>query len=154
MCSKADIARYEIIYRFGGMYIDADTLWLENEFDYKNFFKKSLNLSYENENLILNTWFVGVKNHQFLKLVIDEIKHRTINKDPAWMTVGPKLLTDVYNKLENKSKFDINFVDLSLVLCPKSWHGINTSTYNSKLDNCKNEKKALAFHYGISTNNL
>ena len=29
MCGKADIARYEILYRFGGIYIDADTIWLD-----------------------------------------------------------------------------------------------------------------------------
>jgi mannosyltransferase OCH1-like enzyme len=147
-CGKADIARYEILYRYGGMYIDADTIWL-NPIN-KNILKGSLNLAFEKENLILNTWFSCVKEHPFLKLVIDEIPKRDIN-DLAWICVGPKLLTDVYNK--NKIQ-DINFVSLSDILCPLYWGGINNNTYNSVLDICKKNKKAFAFHYGMSSNEI
>jgi len=98
-CGKADIARYEILYRYGGMYIDADTIWL-NPIN-NNLLKGSLNLTYEKEDLILNGWFSCVKEHPFLKMVIDEIPKRDMN-DPAWICVGPKLLTDVYNMNKNK----------------------------------------------------
>ena len=151
-CGKADIARYEIVYRYGGMYIDADTLWLENPIK-PNFLKGSINFFYEKENLIANGWFVANRNHPFLKLVIDEIPKRDMNK-PAWKSVGPQLITDVYNKLQNKETYDIQFVDIKDVLCPTSWHGINNEKYKTLLEQCKKEKRALAFHYGISTNNL
>ena len=49
---------------------------------------------------------------------------------------------------------DINFVKLSDVLCPTDWHGITSKNYDLILNTCKNNKNVLAFHYGISTNNL
>ena len=152
LCGKADIARYEILYRFGGMYLDADTLWLDNKIN-PDFFKKSINFTHEENGLVMNGWFTCVKEHPFLKLVIDEIPKRDIIKLSAWKSVGPKLLTDVYSRVEDKEKYDINFVDLKTVLCPTVWHGITADKYNSILEKCKKEKKAFAFHWGLSTNN-
>lgn len=151
MCGKADIARYEILYRYGGMYLDADTLWLENKIN-PDFFKKSINFTNEENGLIMNGWFTCVKNHPFLKLVIDEIPKRDIVKLSAWKSVGPKLLTDIYQRIQNKEQYDIHFVDLKTVLCPTVWHGITADKYDSLLQKCKNDKKALAFHWGLSTN--
>ena len=150
-CGKADIARYEILYRFGGMYIDADTVWLENPIK-PEFFKGSINLFYEKDNLIANGWITSIKNHPFLKEVIYEIPNRDMSK-PAWKCVGPQLITDVYNKIQNKDPYDFHFVNIKDVLCPSSWFGINNSNYETLLKECKKEKRALAFHYGISTNN-
>lgn len=151
-CGKADIARYEILYRYGGMYLDADTLWLENKVN-PDFFRKSLNLTNEENGLVMNGWFTCVKNHPFLKLVIDEIPKRDIENLSAWKSVGPKLLTDIYKRIDNKDYYDIHFVDLKTVLCPTVWHGITADKYKPLLDKCKKEKKALAFHWGLSTNN-
>ena len=152
MAGKADIARYEILYRFGGMYLDADTLYLENPVN-PNFFKKSLNMTHEENGLIMNGWFTCIKNHPFLKLAIDMIPKRDLNLD-AFICVGPKLLTDIYNNMNDndREKYDINFVDLKTVLCPTIWHGITQNNYNSLLESCKKESNALAFHWGLSTN--
>ena len=82
------------------------------------------------------------------------IPKRDLNLD-AFKCVGPKLLTDIYNNMNHndREKYDINFVDLKSVLCPTIWHGITQNNYDSLLENCKKEKKALAFHWGLSTNN-
>jgi len=151
-CGKADIARYEIIYRYGGMYIDADTMWLENPIHPK-FFKGSINFFKEDNGLIANGWINAVKNHPFLKLVIDEIPKR--EKRAAWLSVGPTLLTDLYRLIKNKKQYNINLLPVEYVLCPSNWKGItNNEKYNTILENCKNNKKAFAFHYGSSTNNI
>jgi mannosyltransferase OCH1-like enzyme len=149
MCGKADIARYEILYRYGGMYIDADTIWLGKNLN-NNLFTGLLNMSYEKKNLIMNGWFSVVKLHPFFKFVIDEIPYRNLN-DPPWISVGPTLITDVYKKYK-KDSFGINFVPIELVLCPTDWHGIKNDKYKYILNKCE-KSDALAFHWGFSTNN-
>jgi GR25 family glycosyltransferase involved in LPS biosynthesis len=146
ICGKADIARYEILYRYGGMYIDADTIWLKNPLN-PLLFKDTINLSWENDNIIMNGWFSCIKNHPFLKIMIDEIPNRDLSLK-AFMCVGPYLVTDVYNSLKNFSNNGINFVPITMVLCPNSWHGIGKDKYIE----CKLHSKALAFHWGESTN--
>ena len=153
MCGKADLARYEILYRYGGMYIDADSIWLGKPFN-KNFFKGLLNMSYEKENLIMNGWFASIKNHPFFKIVIDSVKFRNLKESP-WLCVGPTLITDVYNYLNKEIKIksqDINFVEFASLLCPDTWHGINKNNYDELLNQCKN-RDVFAFHWGLSTNN-
>lgn len=153
MCGKADLARYEILYRYGGMYIDADSIWLGKPFN-ENFFKGLLNMSYEKKNLIMNTWFASIKNHPFFKLVIDSVKFRNLKESP-WLCVGPTLITDVYNSLNKEIEIksqDINFVEFSELLCPSTWHGINKNNYDELLNQCKNSD-VFAFHWGLSTNN-
>ena len=149
MAGKADIARYEILYRYGGMYIDADTIWLGKTLN-NNLFTGLLNMAYEKENLIMNTWFSVVKLHPFFKLVIDEIPYRNLNDDP-WICVGPTLITDVYNKYK-KDSFGIHFVKNELVLCPTDWHYIKNDNYKYILNKCE-KSDALAFHWGLTTNN-
>ena len=152
LCGKADIARYEILYRYGGMYIDADSIWLGNPLNY-NLFKGLLNMSYEKESLIMNTWFSCIKNHPFFHFVIDAIKYRDLTLSP-WLCTGPTLITEEYYKIINDiniSSNDINFVDFSDVLCPSTWHGITENNYDILLDNCK-KSTSFAFHYGLSTN--
>jgi hypothetical protein len=67
--------------------------------------------------------------------------HEGINDEVPWRA------------LKNKIQ-DINFVSLSDILCPLYWGGINNNTYNSVLDICKKNKKAFAFHYGMSSNEI
>ena len=149
---KADIARYEIIYRYGGMYIDADTFWLENPIK-PEFLKGTINFFREHEHLIANGWITAVKNHPFLKLVIDELPKKNIS-EAAWISVGPTLITDVYNGIKDKESYDIHFVDVKDILCPFSWHGISNEKYDVLLKECQEEKRAFAFHYGLSTNHF
>jgi len=153
LCGKADIARYEILYRYGGMYVDADTLWLGNPIN-DNLFTGLLNMCYEKKPLILNGWFSCVKNHPFFHFVIDAIKYKDLSLSP-WLCTGPTLITEEYNKLlfhkVNLNLLDINFVDIQDVLCPSNWHGITKNNYDILLDNCK-KSKSFAFHYGLSTN--
>lgn len=42
-CGKADIMRYEILYKYGGIYLDADSLCLES---LDEFFLKTQDLQY------------------------------------------------------------------------------------------------------------
>ena len=115
ICGKADIASYEILYRFGGMYIDIDTIWLGNKLN-PLLLKGALNMSYGTGDTIINGWFSVVKNHPFLKIVIEKIKSQDITK-PAWLSVGPILITDVYKDIASYiNPNDINFVDIKKIM--------------------------------------
>ena len=102
-CGMADIMRYEILYKYGGIYIDADSLCLES---LDNFFFENTGFAvYENEKLrsglIANGTLGFVKQHPILKDMIEHIKNNEVSilktgKQP-WQTTGPLLLTTKYN---------------------------------------------------------
>jgi mannosyltransferase OCH1-like enzyme len=102
-CGKADIMRYEILYKYGGIYLDADSLCLESLDEF--FFENTGFAVYENEKLrnglIANGTLGFVKNHPLLKDMIDHIKNNEVSfskteKQP-WQNTGPLLLTTKYN---------------------------------------------------------
>lgn len=97
----ADLMRYEILYNFGGVYVDADSIclngledWLLHTDDF---------VSWENEHImpgLLGNGVIGAKrNSNFLKTVILDaaLKSDVCDQHP-WLTVGPKLITDVWKK--------------------------------------------------------
>jgi mannosyltransferase OCH1-like enzyme len=100
---KADILRYELLYQFGGIYIDADvhclksidTLyadWLEGG----QYFVAANEGNKDNPDLMANTFIASSKGHPFLKSVIKGVD---INKEGgAWEITGPKYFTEaIYN---------------------------------------------------------
>lgn len=94
---RADVAGYELVWMFGGVYVNcdmeplrpldgnipADTAWA----------------CYEDENL-LNNGALGAPepHHPFWKAVIDELpkRFRRMRGEPFHKVTGPYLLTDVY----------------------------------------------------------
>lgn len=115
-CGKADILRYEILYKYGGFYCDADTICLEKLDDF--FLENNFFSCYENENvnkLIANGYIGSEKNSIILNQIIQEIntiKIQEINSKRAWITVGPLLFTkNIINKIkiwnENNLKITI-----------------------------------------------
>lgn len=157
-CGKADVARYEILYRYGGMYMDADTVWLGNPI-HPDLISGLFNVFRERPDCIANTWFSCVPNHPFLKQIINAIPERVDKGEPAWISTGPKLLHKIHSELEEfLHPNDIHFCEWDLVICPgkkskttMGWHGINDSNVDKILSECKTTK-ALCFHWGLSTN--
>jgi len=120
LCGKADILRYEILYKYGGIYLDADSICIEPLGDR---FKNMKGFAcYENEKVRNKGWNNGnkeyedvlasthpllangnigfVKEHQILKEMMDWIKTNDITisktKKRAWRNTGPGLLTRIY----------------------------------------------------------
>lgn len=97
----ADLMRYEILYAYGGVYVDADSMCLRKLEDFllctDNF------VSWENEHImpgLLGNGVIGaIQNSNFMKNVILEAEKKpdVCNEHP-WLTVGPKLITDVWSK--------------------------------------------------------
>jgi len=156
---KSDILRYEILYNYGGIYIDADCVILKydkfnqllEEFD--NYGKK-IGFGYEIDNkLITGSVIISDINSNFIKLCIDEIPNRNMKK-LAWQSIGPQLITDIYNKLIN-NHIDHEISDIivykSKIFYPISWHGIKDIEHHKKI---KVDEESIMFQYGYSTNNL
>ena len=92
----ADVMRYEILYRFGGIYIDSDSecvrpldeALLENE----------AFCCYDNERarpgLLANGFLGAVPHHKLMKhLAVDLFKYITQFTEPVWENFGPGALT-------------------------------------------------------------
>lgn len=96
---KADIMRIEILYRYGGVYVDADSICIEPVDD--RFMSKRAFAFYENENvrkgLVINCAMGFEPGHLLCRDMMDWIKSAEsanyINKYKAWFAVGPGLLT-------------------------------------------------------------
>ena len=96
---KADIIRWEILYHYGGLFVDADSICIE-PFDELIENDKPF-CGYENENvrpgLVATGTMAFPKNHplpmEAIKWIMgNEVSQRKTG-NMAWITVGPKLLT-------------------------------------------------------------
>ena len=101
---KADIMRWEILHKYGGVFIDADSICIEPIDDI--LLSKPCFSGYEHEKLrpgLIATGTMGFPpNHDLVKGAIDFIKKNDIHKDMAWKTVGPGLITRLYNTKKYK----------------------------------------------------
>ena len=101
---KADIMRWEILYRFGGVFIDADSICIE-PLPLEMFTKHGF-ASFENESTrkgLIATGTMGFPpKHQLCKDIIDWISTSSeasisIVQNRAWYSVGPACLTKFLN---------------------------------------------------------
>jgi GT2 family glycosyltransferase len=96
---KADIIRWEILYHYGGLFIDADSICIE-PFDYLIEQHKPF-CGYENETarpgLVATGTMAFPKNHPLPRGAINYIKLNEVSRAKtgkmAWRNVGPELLT-------------------------------------------------------------
>lgn len=123
---KADIFRWEILYQYGGIFLDADSICIE-PFD-ESFLSKNGFAGFENETARKNLVATGTmgfpKHHPICRAAIDWIlKNDTCPLTcgfRAWYTVGPGLLTRV---LEN-NKFSDFSVYPSFAFLPFHFTGL------------------------------
>lgn len=102
-CGKADMIRLEILYKYGGIYVDADSICIE-PFD-ETFMCKTAFATYENENvrkgLISNGTMGFVPNHplcrDMIEWILSDESTALIQIFRAWYSVGPALLTKFLN---------------------------------------------------------
>tara|TARA_R110002012_G_scaffold70865_1_gene182240 strand:+ start:3739 stop:4569 length:831 start_codon:yes stop_codon:yes gene_type:complete len=92
-CGKADIWRYVILKKYGGIFIDADSISIEPLDDF--LFNKAF-MAFENEmvrpNLVANGIMAFPPNHGFISMLLNHIESNPI-QSPAWQNTGPLLVT-------------------------------------------------------------
>jgi GT2 family glycosyltransferase len=100
---KADILRWEILYKYGGVFLDADSICIEPIDD--ELLNKNCFAGWEQEEVrkgLIATGTMGFPpNHPLIKAAIKWIKKNEVSQlksnHMAWQTVGPGLLTRMYN---------------------------------------------------------
>lgn len=103
MCGKADIIRWELLYKYGGIFLDADSICIEPIDD--ELMKTKSFLVWENEQVRKGLLAVGIMafppNHDIPKRAIEYIKNNEVSKlktyKRPWQNTGPVLLTNLYN---------------------------------------------------------
>jgi len=99
---KADIMRWEILYKYGGVFLDADSICIES-FD-EEIMNKPCFAGWEQEEVragLIATGTMGFPvKHPLVKGAIHWIKNNPVTQKEgfmAWQSVGPGLLTRMYN---------------------------------------------------------
>ena len=108
MCGKADIIRWELLYHYGGVFLDADSICIE-PLD-EHLMKQKAFCAYENEekrpNLVATGTIAFPKKHPLclaaIQWILDKRNLKSIQTNPAWTTVGPTLLTNLLETLKYK----------------------------------------------------
>jgi mannosyltransferase OCH1-like enzyme len=98
---KADIIRWEILYHYGGYFVDADSICIEPFDDL--FTNTSGFATFENENVragLIATGTMGfIPHHPLCSDIIKWIRSnesaKLIKETRAWFSVGPGLLTEM-----------------------------------------------------------
>ncbi|MCT4636698.1 MAG: hypothetical protein N4A72_03225 [Bacteroidales bacterium] len=102
LSGKVNILRYELLYQFGGIYIDADSEWINNKplddlLEQTNL--TGIFAGREDDNMIANG-VIGCSQYNPLmlytiKLLSDTFtENRIINKHPTWISSGPRFFSE------------------------------------------------------------
>lgn len=124
---KCDIAKYEILHKFGGVFFDADSICLRPLDD--ELLDNDSFSCYENESLrggLIASGFLGTTKKNDLMNELSKRIHKLNvkkkwweSKTSAWKKVGPRFFTSVVN--------DLNYTDLkiypSYYFIPKHYTG-------------------------------
>lgn len=102
---KADVLRYEVLCRFGGVYVDADQLCLRSFDDlvgpddtffagYQNLGNPDLDEEQQGTTLVANAVLGASRRNPIIEQLIRHIGDSPVDtKSLAWLTVGPAALT-------------------------------------------------------------
>ena len=156
--AKSDIARYEILYQYGGVFIDADSLWLQH--DLNDILEKSKDTNFfaasepSNTNIYANGVFGCTPNHIIVRAMIlyinlnyNRLKLLYEQEKYIWMITGTKPFTKIINKFKNQT-YLLNHE----YFYPISFHKNNLNI--EILQFKKDYPKAIMLQYGYTTKNI
>lgn len=131
---KSDIARYEILYQYGGVFLDADSFWIDNNKNLDYIINNELNNKElfcanepKNTHLFANGVIGCIKNSNIILEIINylnknytETKLKNNHKYSIWKVTGPIPFTNVI-------KLNIKNVKVlpSVYFYPESYHSNN-----------------------------
>ena len=171
LAGRADIIRMLVLYKEGGLYIDADTVILKpeqfNEFLEKN--KASVFFGWEDipharikkldvdaaikrsKRMVANGIIGAEKGHPFFKELLEGVvKNAEGNKESqAWKAVGPHYVTRKYRETRKKHP-DVHVYPMKYFY-PRHWAGIKDPRLHEKV---RVPKESMMFQYGYSTNSF
>ena len=167
LAGRADIIRLLALYKYGGIYIDADSVIMKPE-KFATFLKKNragVFFGWENltalrtrklglkaRRLVANGLIGAKKGHPFFKKLLEGIVENAARlkdeeRSAAWKVVGPLYVTRMYN--ETRREFPDIHVYPMKYFYPRHWGGITDPELHKKV---KIPGQSMLFQYGYSTN--
>ena len=144
-CAKADILRYEILYRYGGIYFDTDMVLLKRIPD--SFLKDDFFTAYESEEhrpgLVNNAVIGCVAGHPIMREMIQGLKDRDESL-PVWKRFGPGYFTEVIDKY--RESHDVKIYESAL------FHPVHFIDRKNGTEDKSRLKRAYVDHKFGSTN--
>lgn len=175
LAGKADIIRMLALYKYGGVYIDADTVVMKPE-KFAAFLEKNeapVFFGWENltvartrklrltdpgikrsRKLVANGLIGSEKAHPFFKRLLDGVEDNVKSLDAdertaAWKAVGPLYVTKMYHKIRREIP-GIHIYPMKYFY-PLHWKGIKDPELHKKV---KIPGRSMLFQYGYSTNSF
>ena len=172
MAGRADIIRLLVLYKYGGLYIDADSVIMKpakfNTFLNKN--KAAVFFGWEKisqkdtrklgdfgpeirgtKRLVANGMIGAKSHHRFFTKLLNGIVSNSEReaKGAAWKRVGPLYVSRVY--LTSKDDFpDVHIYPMKYFY-PMHWRGITDPNLHKKV---KIPAESMLFQYGYTTNSF
>ncbi len=145
---KADLLRYEILHQFGGVYVDADMVWLHKSLDplLNECCPSGFFVGRECQESVANSVIGCSPQNPLMDLVLRVISSRyqalrgEFGFEP-WLATGPRFLTEVLQE------FPCHIFP-ARYFYPVSWHGLDPAVDTSKF------QESFMLQYGYSTNGL
>jgi len=108
LAGRSDLVRYEILYEYGGFFIDADAKCLRPLDDFlcdNDSFSVFENETVRGE-LIANGYLASTEKNYLMRILINRLKQKkTIIDNEPWINTGPLFLTNEVKRLKyNKLK--------------------------------------------------
>lgn len=159
LCGKADIARYEIVYRYGGVYIDADSVWLGRPLEpvlaqaAETGFFGALEGS---PDLMMCGFFGSVAGHAILAAAISALPARLAARagEPQWVLTGPALLGEAHRGLQHGAALPLATLVPFERLVATSWRGLTAASLPEMVARYRREGEAISLQLGYTTNAL
>lgn len=111
---KADLAKYLILYKYGGLAVDPGFFLKENFFVKENALFVFDAPNFLDNKAINNAFMYSIKNNFIIQKIIEKVCHNVLNKiygNSPWDITGPKLVYDCIMQ-ENIENFKFgNFVN-------------------------------------------
>jgi len=175
LAGKADIIRMLALYKYGGIYIDSDSVIMKSK-KFADFLEKNraaVFFGWENltvartrklgkldpgikrsRRLVANGLIGSEKGHPFFKKLLEGMKDNVERLDKedrkaAWKAVGPYYVTRMYSS--SRREFPDVHVYPMKYFYPRHWKGITDPDLHKKV---KIPKKSMLFQYGYSTNSF
>jgi mannosyltransferase OCH1-like enzyme len=127
---KWDIARYLIIWHYGGMYVDVDTLFYKNMNEVLDLRKSLIFIKKSGLNWVKNHFFLSMKNDPFWAFLMSDIM-KTKNNNIHARTGGIRLFRSLLDySSKEKNTQEIQYLDPNFVVNENlKWEG-NFKSFN------------------------
>jgi mannosyltransferase OCH1-like enzyme len=102
---KIDMARYFILFKYGGIYADLDFICYKDFYSSLDNSKANIACSpWTSQEYLQNSLMASPKNNRVFLYIIDEAKRRFTDNNELMdisSSTGPKLISDVYDRLKS-----------------------------------------------------